>query len=212
MRKRVVSIALIILGSLLVAAALALLFYNLWDDARAEKSVQTVLETLKQEQPPAKDVDVSGDMTPDSPSIPLPDYVLNPEMDMPAVEIDGYRYIGTLSIPALELELPVMETWSYPQMKISPCRYTGSAYLDDLVIAAHNYASHFGRLKNLQVGDEIQFTDMAGNRFRYTVLQTETVSGQDVSELLGGEWDLTLFTCTLDGRMRVAVRCARAEG
>ena len=211
MRKRVASIALIGLGSLLVAAALALLFYNLWDDARAERSVQTVLETLKREQPPVRD-DVSGGTSPDSSTDPVPDYILNPEMDMPAVEIDGYRYIGTLTIPALELELPVMETWSYPQMKISPCRYTGSAYLDNLVIAAHNYASHFGRLKNLQTDDEILFTDMVGNRFRYKVLQTETVSGRDVSELLGGEWDLTLFTCTLDGRMRVAVRCARAEG
>ncbi len=212
MRKRIASVVLISVGLLLVVAALVLLFYNLWDDARAEKLVRNVLEVLEQERPSDEGGDVSGGTVSDLPTLPMPDYLLNPEMDMPAVEIDGYRYIGTLSIPVLELELPIMETWSYPQMKIAPCRYKGSAYLDNLVLAAHNYTSHFGRLKNLRPGDEVLFKDMDGNRFRYEVLQTETVSGRDVSELLGGEWDLTLFTCTLDGRMRVAVRCERVKG
>ena len=31
----------------------------------------------------------------------FPDYILNPEMDMPEKEVDGQKYIGVLRIPAL---------------------------------------------------------------------------------------------------------------
>ena len=44
---------------------------------------------------------------------------------MTEVEINGNLYIGYLSIPALNLELPIMSTWSYPQLQIAPCRYHG---------------------------------------------------------------------------------------
>jgi len=32
-----------------------------------------------------------------------------------------------------------------------------------------------------------------------------------VEEMTAGEWDLTLFTCTLGGRSRVTVRCELVE-
>ena len=34
--------------------------------------------------------------------IEYPDYILNPEMEMPVKEIDGIDYIGTLKIPSFE--------------------------------------------------------------------------------------------------------------
>ena len=149
------------------------------------------------------------DTTEDSAEADLvyPDYVLNPNMDMPAVEVDGHDYIGVLEIPALELELPVMSTWSYPNLKIAPCRYTGSAYLDDMVIAAHNYSQHFGRLKELSGGETVIFTDADGNVFTYEVALVETLMPTDIEEMESGEWDLTLFTCTIGGSSRVTVRC-----
>ena len=51
--------------------------------------------------------------------------------------------IGILEIPALDLNL-VISSWSYSSLRLAPCRYSGSAYKGDLVIAAHNYQSHFG--------------------------------------------------------------------
>ena len=74
--------------------------------------------------------------------------------------INGRDYIGVLSIPSLELELPVISQWDYPALKVAPCRYSGSLYQDNLIICAHNYASHFGKLKELQPGDIVLFTDM----------------------------------------------------
>ena len=134
----------------------------------------------------------------------IPDYMLNPRMDMPVVRNHGQDYIGVLG-----LELPIISEWDYARLKKAPCRYAGSAYLDNLVIAAHNYKTHFGRLKELSQGDRVIFTDADGNRFEYEVVLKETLMPRDVKEMKSGEFDLSLFTCTVGGSYRVTVRCDR---
>ena len=62
---------------------------------------------------------------------------------MATQEIQGYDYIAVLYIPVLELELPVMDQWDYTRLTVAPCRYTGSIYSNDLVIAGHAYEPHF---------------------------------------------------------------------
>ena len=199
------------LGLLLLLAALLLTAYNLWRDAMASTSVDFVLEHLtpalssRQAALPALP---SGD---DLEEAFIPDYVLNPEMAMPEETIDGRNYIGVLDIPALELSLPIISEWSYDALQIAPCRYSGSAYLDNLVIAGHNYRSHFASLPQLQPGDSVTFTDMDGNVFSYEVSSLETLSPYAVSDMTSGDWDLTLFTCTVGGQSRLAIRCDQAE-
>ena len=200
------------IGLLLLAAALFLTIYNFWSDAMASVSSNTALEYLKPDN--KEHTGVSLPVLPSGETLEeayFPDYILNPEMDMPEKEVDGQKYIGVLRIPALSLELPVISEWSYPGLKESPCRYTGSAYLNTMVIAGHNYFSHFGHLKNLSLGDEITFTDVDGNVFRYEVIELETLSPFAIEEMTGGNWDLTLFTCTVGGQYRVTVRCKLAE-
>lgn len=138
-------------------------------------------------------------------------YQISPKMEMPAQQIDGEAYIGVLTIPALGLELPIMRDWSYPGLRKSPCRYYGSAYTNDLVIAGHNYNRHFGGLANLSVGDAVAFTDMSGNQFSYRVEELEMLQPAAVEQMTASGWDLTLFTCTYSGRARVTVRCRAAE-
>lgn len=130
---------------------------------------------------------------------------------MPETELDGERYIGVLELPSLSLTLPVQSQWSYPALKVSPCRYAGSAYQGDLVVAGHNYRSHFGKLANLSPGDPVTFTDMEGSTFSYTVMELETLPADAVEEMTSGDWDLTLFTCTLDGQSRITVRCVGTD-
>lgn len=145
-------------------------------------------------------------------STEIPDYVENPEIEMPKTELSGEKYIGILEIPAIGVELPIIDQWNYRNLRIAPCRYAGSAYLDDLVIAAHNYRSHFGKLRQLRIGDEVTFTDIEGNAFPYQVAEIETLPPTAVKEMKSGEWPLTLFTCTAGGQNRIAVRCEkRAE-
>ena len=195
-----------ITGLLLFAAALALFVYNLWDGYRAEQSREKLLEEYRDKN---QNISDEGEQAEESDG-QIPDYQLNPEMEMPKVmleELDGAACIGVLEIPKIDLKLPVLNEWSYPLLKKAPCRYSGSAYLDNLVIAAHNYRTHFGKLKELEMGDEVIFTDAAGNRFEYKVAVVEALTPQSVEDMTSGEWALSLFTCTLDGKNRVTVRC-----
>ena len=126
---------------------------------------------------------------------------------MPEITVDGNSYIGTLEIVPLDLTLPVMSGWDYTKLKTAPCRYSGSAYTGDLVICAHNYARHFSGIKGLTPGGEVYFTDVRGNRFRYEITDAEILAPAEVEDMVTGDWDLTLFTCTTGGQTRFALRC-----
>lgn len=136
-----------------------------------------------------------------------PLYLTNPEIAMPVITLDGEKYIGILDIPSLELSLPIMKSWSYPKLKIAPCRYKGSVYSDNLIICGHNYDRHFGHLNELEKGDIIRFTDTEGHEFVYTVAYLDDIEKHDIDRMNAGSWDLTLFTCTKGGKTRVTVRC-----
>lgn len=185
---------LIKIGLLLTAAALCLAAYNLYEGVKAGNAAADAAAKID------AFIEESGEAC-----------VFDPDMEMPTVQLDGYEYIGILRIQALSLELPVMSEWSYRALKIAPCRYAGSAYSGDLVIAAHNYSSHFGRIKGLSSGDELSFTDVDGNVFYYTVAEIETLSPFATEEMTSSGWDLTLFTCTVGGASRVTVRCEKVE-
>lgn len=198
-------------GLILVTAAVLLLVYTLWDGHRARESEEAILAEYLQENKKASE---SPDASDKEDEQNIPDYLLNPDMDMPEYTLKSLgdvACIGILEIPALDLELPVISSWSYSSLRLAPCRYSGSAYKGDLVIAAHNYQSHFGGLRTLPEGSEVFFTDAVGNRFSYYVAVTEALTPWSVDDMTSGEWPLTLFTCTLDSQNRVTVRCEYSE-
>lgn len=183
-------------GLLLIAAALFLTAYNERESHEARDSARQVIAQLCDELPTE-----AGEPT------TLPDV----RREMPVKTINGRDYIGVLSIPSLELELPVISQWDYPALKVAPCRYSGSLYQDNLIICAHNYASHFGKLKELQPGDIVLFTDMDEHVVTFQMVERETLNPMDAEGMEAGDWDLTLFTCTIDGQTRVTIRLERVE-
>lgn len=193
---------LIVLGVLLLLGALGFAGYNVLDARRAEEQadqVQVQLAEKIEQNKTAKTAPLPGQQQ-------LGD-------EMPTEEIGGRRYIGTIEIPALNKKLPVLEDWSYENLKISPCRYTGSYHTNDLVICAHNYASHFNGLRWIDPGEEVIFTTVDGVEYRYIITYRETLFPTEVDRLLAADeekdWDLTLFTCYIGGRTRCVVRCVR---
>lgn len=215
---------LIAIGLLLLAAALLLTCYNIWDAHRADVAAQTAVQALKT-MIPATEQTTTAPTAPEETDptehpepepiqrtegeIILPGYLQ--EREMPTVELNGYQYIGVLDVDSLELSLPVMDQWDYDRLKISPCRFAGNVYQDNLVICAHNYAHHFTPLKYVPIGTEIKFTDAEGNVFRYAVSSFDTVGPNDVERMIYGDWDLTLFTCNTNGQTRCAIRCDRIQ-
>jgi len=197
-------IVFVILGAVLMMSALLLFLNNEAIDANAGKQSGEVLSQIKAEDPAPPETtmqptDETGETQPIDPT-------------MTVKVINGYGYIGYLTIPKLELELPVMDDWDYDRLNIAPCRHFGSTKTDDLVIAAHNYDTHFGRLKTLEIGDQVSFTDMDGVVSNYQIVRTGTLHPDAVDAVQYSENHLVLYTCTYGGEERVAVFCDRVVG
>ena len=233
MRKK--GAVLIAMGLLLLAAALLLTVYNIWDGHRADQAARQTYQALSAliapgeetptdpqtasqtaPQPPTGESQPAGEPRPTTEPEPTgeteptqPSFYAHREM--PTLELNGYRYIGTLEVEDMELSLPVMEEWDYDRLRISPCRFAGNVYDDDLVICAHNYPNHFAPLKFAPLGTQVQFTDAEGTTFCYAVTSIDTVGPNDVETMLHGDWDLTLFTCNTNGQTRCAIRCQRVQ-
>jgi sortase A len=117
--RRKLGTALSLGGLALVIFALGIWGYNVWDDKRAGDAADEVVEKIDTE---LNNPDNNFDMG----ETPL--YIKYPEVEMPIYTVDGHDYIGRIDIPDLEISLPIMSEWSYPNLKIAPCRYSGSAY------------------------------------------------------------------------------------
>jgi sortase A len=200
-------IGFILVGLLLLAGAAGLIVYNYWDSERAGKEAQEA--TFALEEVIDRNIE-DGSGTEKTDDLPK---------EMPVEEIDGYEYIGVIEIPSQDIRLSVMNEWDYERLKVSPCRYSGSYYTDDLVICGHNYSKHFSPVRWVSLGDDVYFTNVTGEAYHYTVSNIETVEPTQISEMIENEnnsdsqsdWDLTLFTCNIGGQTRCAVRCVREE-
>lgn len=193
-----------LLGAVLLLAALSLFLWNRQEDRKAGELVQRILPQVIERI--EAQTEEERENVEEKPVYPDP---YDPTMR--EVEIDGYAYIGYVAIPSQDRTLPVMSEWDYTRLRIAPCRYAGSTKSDNLVIAAHNYDRHFGPIKNLSVGDEVYFTDMDGVVSYYEVAEVDIFQPTAVEEMTSGEFDLTLFTCTYGGKTRVTVRCERVD-
>ncbi len=193
-------LSLIIVGVVLIVAALGLAVYNAADSLRAEHTAEALLAPIAaaiEEQ----STDVAA--RPEGGVVP----------EMPVLEQDGRRYIGVIDIPALSISLPVLDSWSYDLLKIAPCYYAGSYYTNDLVICAHNYDSHFNGLRRIEMGADVYFTAVNGDKYHYVIVNRETLRPEENDRMItaDGTWDLTLFTCYIGGATRCTLRCTLAQ-
>ena len=190
--RKWIGVICVFLGVCCILSSVGFVAYNRWENENAEDIAQDLLE------------DIQSIIEEKQPEQFLPE-------EMATVKVDGYDCIGILSVPVLDLELPVLTDWSYAKLKKAPCHYYGTYYEKDFVIAAHNYKSHFGRLSELQAGDIVVFTDINNIEHYYEVVLLETLPKNATKEMITSGFDLSLYTCTLGGGSRVTVRCNAAE-
>ena len=202
-------IACIILGAVLLLGAMLLAQFNRREDTAAKQAAMEVMPQLvaQTQERAAKDSTEPADV---ELQVPL-ELLTEEDKKMTEVEIDGHLYIGYISVPAVQIELPVMSSWSYPKLKIAPCRYTGSVRGEDMVLMAHNYSGHFKRISELEIGDDVFFTDMDGNEICYQVVGKDVLGPTAVEEMTAGDFDLTLFSCTYGGAARITIYCDRVN-
>lgn len=193
--RRKIGIACIVLGVFCLISSAGCVLYNRMEAESAEVSSQAILQEVQLKIGQSVQETAENNET-------------TPEGKTPALEVPE-DCIGVLSIPVLELELPVLSDWSYEKFRKAPCRYYGSCEEADFVIAAHNYPSHFGRLVQLQPKDLVLFTDVSGNNHCYEVVLLETLQPEATKEMITSGFDLSLYTCTPGGGSRVTVRCKK---
>lgn len=186
-------------GMVLIFGAIGLGMWNLKENYRAGMDSERILQELAPIITQNGTAPVHSEETEEL--VDLTDY------EMPVKEINGGRYIGVLVVPDLELEVPIQDGWDSGKLQVSPCRYSGEAITRNLVICAHNYSTHFGRLKELNKGADVHLVTMKGNVLNYKVELVETLMPTDVAAMKESPYDLTLFTCTIGGATRVTVRC-----
>ena len=190
---------LMLMGLLLLMAAAGLYGYNARIDYRAgqqsDAAVSTLVEEIQKNE--VTIVEVDDDQS--------------DEARIKVAELDGAYYMGVLSIPSMEKVLPIQSDWSEEKLKNTPCRYSGSIEEGELVIAGHNYKSHFTGLAKLKTGESLVFTDLEGNQSVYEVHEVYMVDATDIEGMVHSGYDLSLFTCNYGGKARVTVRCERLE-
>lgn len=206
-----IEVLLVSLGLLCILGGVALFLLNLYADNQAKakaSSIVTEFESkLVQSGLSSQEEWINGDSSIFIPAKKQTENSVFADADMPTMMVQDEEFVGILSISTLSLSLPVYSEWSYQRLSNAPCRYSGTAYARNLVIAAHNYKSHFGSVYSLQAGDTVFFTDASGQVFKYEVAVIETLSASEVEQMVNSNWDLSLFTCTVGGKSRVTVRC-----
>ena len=187
----------IFIGSILIIASIILLTYNNYQEINAGKKSEIALDIIK------SNIDTKNETN----TITNQEIIFNENKEMETTNINGNDYLGTITIPSLKLELPVLSEYDYELLNIAPCRYYGSIYTNDLIICAHSYKTHFKYLDKLKQKDIIIVTDIKGNNYIYEVLEIEILKPNQVSEMINNDFDLTLYTCTNDGQNRITIRC-----
>ena len=120
------------------------------------------------------------------------------------IEFEGFKVIGIIKIPVIDLEYPILEQTTDEAMKVSISKYWGgdiNSY-GNVSLAGHNNKitlTMFGKNKNLKNGDSIFLTDLTGTTIEYKIYDTFITDPDDVSILRTTDEsvrEVTLITCT----------------
>ena len=168
-----------------------------------EEVTVVILNAIPEEEQIAQTQTVQTEVT-----IDVPD-------EQKSVASDGTEYytIGVVNIPSLEVNYPILSTYSDELLKIAPCKFHGPNpnEIGNLCIAGHNYrnSKFFSKVPNMELGDTIEITDLGGNTIIYAVYDKFIVNPDELdctSQLTGGKKEITLITCTDDNKQRHIIK------
>lgn len=127
-----------------------------------------------------------------------------------------YTTNAILNIPSLDISYPILKTeqnYIDEILKISLVKFWGGNpnEIGNYVIVGHNYKNKkmFGKLSEINIGDEIELTDLTGRTLKYSVYDKYVVEPEDTScttQKTNGNKEVTLITCTNYGKQRLVVR------
>lgn len=117
-------------------------------------------------------------------------------------ENSKYLVIGSIEIPTLSLNYPILSNANDDLLRIAPCRFYGPFpnEVGNLCIAGHNYDNNqfFSNLYKLNVGDEIRIYDSSNSLIKYYIYHKYETNKNDsscISQDTNGKKEITLVTC-----------------
>lgn len=135
------------------------------------------------------------------------------------VTMNGYKVIGVVKIPKIQIEYPILDIDTYnPEetkepMKISIVKYWGGKVNEygNLSIAGHNNydGTMFGKTKKLEIGDIVELTDLENNTIQYQIYDKFVTDPNDVTILTTNDEtirEVTLITCTNGNKNRLILK------
>ena len=132
--------------------------------------------------------------------------------NMPS-EIKGYKVIGKLAIPSIELNTYILNETNEKTLNVSVTKIAGPKInkVGNFCITGHNYLKDnmFGKLKKVNINDNIFLTDTFGREQEYVVYDKFEISPDDVSILnqnTNNKKEVTLITCTIGALKRLVVK------
>lgn len=190
-RYKCLQIFVYILTILLIVSVITFYIYQWHQGKEAEKNATNFLQYYEQQDEP--EVDINNE----------PEDVINTM---------GYTLFGVLYIEKIDLRIPIIKEISPSSLSVSICYYSGPepGNNGNLVLAGHNYrnGAHFGKLKDLSIGDAVSIKDISGDIFNYTVYEIEIIDEDDIYLLENKrEKEMTLLTCVTNASKRLLVRC-----
>lgn len=133
------------------------------------------------------------------------------------IEYKGFEVVGIIEIPKINIKYPIINKTNDTTMKYSITKFSGCEInqIGNFVVAGHNNlnGTMFGKVKKLEIGDEIILTDLYNNSITYEIFDKYSVEPNDVSILESVQKDakeVTLITCT-NGHLNRLITKAREK-
>ncbi len=121
--------------------------------------------------------------------------------------------IGSIQIPSIKIDYPILSDTNDELLKIAPCRFYGPYPNKEgnLCIAGHNYddSRFFSNLHKLELGDKINIYDATSSLTTYHVYKKYETNKSDTSctsQDTNGKKEITLVTCNNFNNNRLIVK------
>lgn len=129
---------------------------------------------------------------------------------------EGYKVIGTISIPSINIEYPILEENTSAALKIAivPVHPRDPANsvnkVGNLVLWGHNYknGTFFSDIGKLTTGAKIYIKDTTGTKVEYKVYNSYETTDSDMTYATRdteGTREITLSTCANEAGKRIIV-------
>ena len=197
MKKRILDVILWIIG-IVIIITIILIATKYIGNFENEKEMTNIVEQIKStdvELPNNNEIDIETN---------------NTEAE---VEIDGYKVLGIIRIPKIDLEYPILNETNKTSMKKSITKFWGQNLnkVGNLTLAGHNNkdGTMFGKVKKLNIGDIIEIEDLYKNTVKYEIFDMYVIDPNDVScveSVDANTKEVTLITCTNGNKNRLITK------